>query len=331
VSSSAGVETDGQRYSQVQFTGDGVLVLDKPAGFTSHDVVQQVKRTLGAAKAGHSGTLDPFATGVLVVLINGATKLAPFLADQEKTYRFNLYFGVETDTQDSTGRVVARLPCKPLQEREIKEASAGFVGEIVQTVPRYSAVRVGGERLYRLARRGVEVTPPSRKVQIKKLTFCELNWPEATFEVTCSKGTYVRSLGVDLARCLNCNGHVSQLRRLTSDGFDLRQAVTPRQVEQIMAADELTRVLITPAEALAGYPKLRVSHPDAKRIRQGGTLDSTQFLAPEPGQGWTAGPFKVLDPEDNLVAVVSKAAKAANDRQDREIIFKTLRVFGSVF
>ena len=330
MSSSAGVKSGGQRYSQVQCTADGVLVLDKPAGFTSHDIVQQVKRTLGAARAGHSGTLDPFATGVLVVLINGATKLAPFLVDQEKTYRFNLYFGVETDTQDSTGRVVTELQCEPLQEGEIKEACAGFVGEIVQTVPRYSAVRVGGERLYRLARRGVEVTPPSRKVQIKKLTFCELNWPEATFEVTCSKGTYVRSLGVDLARSLNCNGHVSQLRRLSSDGFDLKQAVTPEQLEQIVAADELTRVLITSAEALAGYPQLRVSHPDAKKIRQGCTLDSTQFVSPEPGQDWTSGPFKVLDPDENLVALVSKAAKVVNDSEDEEIIFKTLRVFGSV-
>ncbi len=330
MNSNAGVKTDGQRYSQVQFTGDGVLVLDKPAGFTSHDIVQQVKRTLGAAKAGHSGTLDPFATGVLVVLINGATKLAPFLGDHDKAYRFNLYFGVETDTQDSTGRVVARQPCEPLQAREIKEVCAEFVGEIVQTVPRYSAVRVGGERLYHLARRGVEVTPPRRKVQIKKLTFCGLNWPVATFEVTCSKGTYVRSLGVDLARCLNCNGHVNQLRRLSSDGFDLEQAVTPKQLEQIMAADELTRVLITSAEALVGYPELRVTHPDARKIRQGGILDSTQFLGPEPGQDCTAGPFKVLDPDDNLVAVVSEAAKAANDREDRQIIFKTLRVFGSV-
>ena len=103
--------------TQARFTGDGVLVVDKPAGFTSHDVVQKVKRKLGAAKVGHSGTLDPFATGVLVLLINGATKLAPFLAEHEKTYLFDVSFGVETDTQDSTGKVVARQPCKPLQDR----------------------------------------------------------------------------------------------------------------------------------------------------------------------------------------------------------------------
>jgi tRNA pseudouridine55 synthase len=325
------VKANKNKQGRAQFAGDGVLVVDKPTGLSSHDVVQQVKRTLGAAKVGHSGTLDPSATGVLVVLINGATKLAPYLAEHEKNYRFKLYFGVETDTQDSTGRVVARLRCEPFQEREIKEACAAFIGEIVQTVPRYSAVRLGGQRLYRLARRGVEVTPPQRKVQIKKLTFCELNWPEATFEVTCSKGTYVRSLGVDLARRLDCNGHISQLRRLGSDGFDLKRAVSLKYLEEMVGKAELNRLLITPAEALAGYAGVRVSHLDAKRIRQGGTLDSTQLLGLEPGQDCVAGPLKVLDPDDNLVAMVSKAAKAANDRQDREIIFKTLRVFGSVF
>ncbi len=330
MSSRPGVKENGERCSQGQFTSDGVLVLDKLAGFTSHDVVQQVKRILGAAKVGHSGTLDPFATGVLVVLINGATKLAPFLSDQEKTYRFNLYFGIETDTQDSTGRVVARRPCEPLQDREIKEACAAFIGEIVQTVPRYSAVRVGGQRLYRLTRRGIEITPPRRRVQIKKLTFCEMHWPEVTFEVTCSKGTYVRSLGVDLAHWLNCNGHVSQLRRLSNGGFDLKQTVTPKQLEEIAATGELNRLLITPAEALAGYPVLRVSHLAARRIRQGGTLESTQFIGPGPGRAMIAGPYRVLDPDNNLVAMVSSSVKAANDTKQREIVFKTLRVFGSV-
>lgn len=330
MSSDPGVKINGEWHGRGQPTGDGVLVLDKPTGLTSHDVVQQVKKTLGAGKAGHSGTLDPLATGVLVVLINGATKLTPFLAGHEKTYRFGLYFGVETDTQDSTGRVVKRLACKQLQEKEIKEACAGFTGEITQTVPRYSAVRVGGQRLYRLARRGIEMNPPSRKVQIKKLTFCDLNWPEATFEVTCSRGTYVRSLGVDLARCLKCNGHISQLRRLRSDGFDLHQAVTLEQLEEIVAAGKLNRVLITPSEALYAYPELRVSHLAAKRIRQGGILDSRQFLGPEPGRGWSGGPFKVLDPDNNLVAMVSESTKAVNDNRKREIIFKTLRVFGSV-
>ena len=167
-----------QAYDQAKFTANGVLVLDKPTGLTSHDVVKEVKNRLGAAKVGHSGTLDPFATGVLILLINRATKLAPFLLDQDKRYRFTVHFGVETDTQDSTGRVVASCPCGPLPEGEISKGCAAFLGDIEQRVPRFSAVRVGGQRLYRLARQGIEVTPPCRTVKIKNLDLCELNWPE---------------------------------------------------------------------------------------------------------------------------------------------------------
>jgi tRNA pseudouridine55 synthase len=189
---------------------------------------------------------------------------------------------------------------------------------------------VKGQRLYHLARRGVEVTPPNRKVEIKALSFCELRWPEATFEVTCSKGTYVRSLGVDLARHLNCSGHVSQLRRLASGGFNLRQAVTLEQLEESMARGELHQLLMTSAQALDCYPELRVSPLDAKRIRQGFALDSIQFLDPGSSPGWPAGTYKVLDPDNNLVAMVSKAAKVANDRHEGGVTFKTLRVFGAV-
>ena len=330
MSSITSMQTTSGLKNQATFTGDGVLVVDKPAGFTSHDVVQKVKRRLGAAKVGHSGTLDPFATGVLVLLINSATKIAPFLADHEKKYVFDVFFGVETDTHDSTGKVVARQPCKSLEEREVRAACEAFIGEIEQTVPHYSAVRVKGQRLYQLARRGVEVTPPKRKVKIKDLSLCELRWPEATFEVTCSRGTYVRSLGVDLARHLNCNGHVSQLRRLASGEFTLRQAVTLEQLEEKLARNALHQVLITSVQALDCYPELRVSHLDAKRIRQGSTLDSIQFLDPGPSPGWPAGPHKVLDPDNNLVAMVSRAAKAANDGQEEGVTFKTLRVFGTV-
>ena len=311
-------------YGQAKFTANGVLVLDKPTGLTSHDVVKEVKRILGAAKVGHSGTLDPFATGVLILLINGATKLAPFLLEQEKTYRFSVHFGVETDTQDSTGRVVATHPCVALPEGEIRKACAAFVGEIEQTVPRFSAVRVGGKRLYWLARQGVDVTPPCRTVKIKNLYLCDLSWPEVTFEVTCSKGTYVRSLGVDLAFHLNCNGHVSKLRRLASGGFDLKQALTLEQFKQVVEKGELGQRLITPAEALADYPELRVTYGAANNIRQGGSLNSTEFIEPKCS---LEGPYRVLDPDNKLVAMVARSGEAINDGHEGEITFKTLRVF----
>jgi tRNA pseudouridine55 synthase len=312
-------------YLQSKFTDNGVLVIDKPTGLTSHDVVNQVKRRLGAAKVGHSGTLDPFATGLLVVLINGATKLAPFLLDQDKRYRFTVSFGVETDTQDSTGRVVATHKCGALPEDELRKACAIFLGDIEQTVPRFSAVRVGGQRLYRLARQGVHVAPPRRTVRIKHLHLCKLSWPEVTFEVTCSKGTYVRSLGVDLARHFNCRGHVSKLRRLASGGFELRQALTLEQFKHIVDRGELGQNLITPAKALSNYPEIRVTYLAANNIRQRGSLSSREFLATESS---LEGPYKVLDPDNNLVAIVSRVDEGSNDGHKGEIRFKTLRVFG---
>jgi tRNA pseudouridine55 synthase len=311
-------------YGQAKFTANGVLVLDKPTGLTSHDVVKEVKDRLGAAKVGHSGTLDPFATGVLILLINRATKLAPFLLDQDKRYRFTVNFGVETDTQDSTGRVVATYPCGPLPEGAIRKACVAFLGDIEQRVPRFSAVRVGGQRLYRLARQGVDVTPPCRTVKIKNFDLCDLSWPEVTFEVTCSKGTYVRSLGADLACHLNCSGHVSKLRRLASGGFDLRQALTLEQFEKIVDKGELGQNLITPAQALSNYPELRVSDVVANTIRQGGRLNSREFLDSEFS---LEGPYRVLDPDNNLVAMVAKSGQGANDGHKGEITFKTLRVF----
>ena len=327
MSSSLGMQTTRELNTLAKFTSDGVLIVDKPAGFTSHDVVEVVKKKLGATKVGHSGTLDPFATGVLVLLINGATKLAPFLLDQDKRYRFTVSFGVETDTQDSTGRVVATCLCGPLSEGEISKACAAFLGDIEQRVPRFSAVRVRGQRLYRLARQGIEVTPPCRTVQIKNFDLCDLNWPEVTFEVTCSKGTYVRSLGADLAYHLNCSGHVSKLRRLASGGFDLGQALTLEQFEQIVYKGELGQKLISPAQALSNYPELRVSEVVASTIRQGGRLNSREFL---DSQSSLEGPYRVLDPDNNLVAMVAKSGQVANDGHKGEITFKTLRVFGRI-
>jgi tRNA pseudouridine55 synthase len=311
-----------------RFTGDFVLVLDKSEGLTSHDVVQRVKKKLRAAKVGHSGTLDPFATGVLILLVNGATKLSPFLVDLEKTYRFTVVFGVSTDTHDSTGKVVGHSECEPLPTNKIERACKDFIGEIEQKVPLYSAVKVGGKRLYRLARQGVVITPPSRTVRIRRFSLCELYWPKATFEVTCSKGTYIRSLGVDLATHLGCKGHVSQLRRLQSGGFRLGQAATLEELDDIIARGELSQVLLSPLEALEGYPELRVSHETANRIRQGGVLDFAEVLGSDRGRDWPAGPYRVADPESSLVAMVAKQTDVLNDLQEGEIRFKTLRVFG---
>lgn len=310
----------------VRLTGDGVLILDKPAGCTSHELVLRVKGMLDAAKVGHGGTLDPFATGVLVVLVNDATKLSPYLAGEDKCYRFTLAFGVETDTLDSTGSVVARYIGPPLQDAEVREASSALTGDIDLVVPRYSAVRVGGERLYRLARRGLSVEPPTRRARIRSLVLLEFRWPEATFETTCSKGTYVRSLGAEIGRHLRCGAHVSRLRRLRSGSFTLDQALTPTQLAAAVAEGRLDQVMIPAGRALKEFPDLRVSHVGARRLRQGVALGLAEPLGDNGGRGWPEGLYRVLDPDDQLVALV---ARSNTEQMGEEVAFETLRVFGT--
>jgi tRNA pseudouridine55 synthase len=307
-------------------TGDGLLILDKPANCTSHELVRQVKRMLGADKVGHGGTLDPFATGVLVVLVDGATKLSPYLAGEDKSYRFDVVFGVETDTLDSTGSVVARYAGPALQEDDVREACSALTGEIDLVVPRYSAIRVGGERLYRLARRGVLVEPPRRLASIRTLALLKFRWPEATFETSCSKGTYIRSLGAYLGRYLHCGAHVSRLRRLRSGSFTLDQALTPLQLAAVVARGHLNRVIIPSAQALKRFPDLRVSHLGARRLRQGVALGRAEPLGDNAGRGWSEGLYRVLDPDDQLVALV---ARSNTEQTGEEVAFETLRVFGT--
>jgi len=306
--------------------GDGLLILDKPAGCTSHELVQRVKKMLGADKVGHGGTLDPFATGVLVVLVNEATKLSPYLAGEDKCYRFTLVLGVETDTLDSTGGVVARYTGPVLCEDEVREACSALAGELDLEVPRYSAVRVGGERLYRLARRGVSVKPPTRRVSVRSLDLLDFRWPEATLEMVCSKGTYVRSLGAHLGRRLRCGAHVSGLRRLRSGSFTLEQAVALTELAAAAAAGQLTRIMIPAAEGLKEFPDLRVSHVGARRLRQGVALGRAEPMGDNDGRGWPPGLYKVLDPDDRLVAVVARANTA---QMGEKASFETLRVFGT--
>jgi tRNA pseudouridine55 synthase len=281
---------------------------------------------LGADKVGHGGTLDPFATGVLVLLVNEATKLSPYLAGEDKCYRFTLVLGVETDTLDSTGSVVARYTGPVLREDELTEACSALTGELDLEVPRYSAVRVGGERLYRLARRGVPVQPPTRRVSIRSLVLLDFRWPEVTFETICSKGTYVRSLGAHLGRRLRCGAHVSRLRRLRSGSFTLEQAVTPTELATTVTAGELTRIMIPAAEGLKEFPDLRVSYVGARRLRQGVALGRVEPLGDNGGRGWPQGLYRVLDPDDRLVALVTRSK---TEQMSEEAPFETLRVFGT--
>ncbi|NOS36161.1 MAG: tRNA pseudouridine(55) synthase TruB [Deltaproteobacteria bacterium] len=204
----------------------GVLVIDKPGGMTSHDVVMRVRRILGVKKVGHTGTLDPMATGLLPLCIGGATKIARFLEGGEKEYRATIKFGVETDTYDAEGKVVAESDTSGVSEEMVVEALAQFKGKIQQIPPMYSAVKIGGTPLYKLARKGITVEREPKEVEISAIDVEEFTMPLLTMKITCSKGTYIRTLCHDLGSVVGCGAHLVALRRTRSGYYSIQNAIT---------------------------------------------------------------------------------------------------------
>ena len=204
---------------------DGLLLIDKPTGITSHDVVDVIRRKFGLRRVGHGGTLDPLATGLLILLVGAATRTASSFLGADKTYLATLRLGVSTDTQDITGTVVETRPVEPFTRDQLEKICDRFRGEIEQTLPAYSAVRIGGKRSYELARAGKVVPPQLRQVMIHQLKILAIHPTEVEFEVTSSKGTYIRTLCADIGAALGCGGTLSQLRRTRIGAFTLDQAV----------------------------------------------------------------------------------------------------------
>lgn len=249
----------------------GWLVLDKPQGMTSTKAVTRVRRLYEAEKAGHAGTLDPLATGVLPIALGEATKTVPFAVDGAKEYRFTIHFGAETDTDDAEGKIVSRNDRRP-SRAEIEAALPEFIGKIEQVPPRYSAVRVDGARAYDLARdeEAFELSP--RTVSIERLTLVDHpDKDRCVLEARCGKGTYVRALARDLGRALGTFGHVEALRRIRVGAFGEERSVPLAKLETIAEGghDALLGVL-EPVEAPLGeLPALTLSGPDADRLRRG--------------------------------------------------------------
>ena len=204
---------------------EGLLLIDKPEGLTSHDVVDQIRRRFKVRRVGHGGTLDPAALGLLILLVGRATRYARLLLSADKTYHSTLRLGVMTDTQDSQGKILETRPVGPLERQQIEEACSRFRGEIQQKVPAYSAVRIQGRRFYDLARAGKPVPSRSRRVLIHELQVLDIRLPEVDLKVTCSSGTYVRTLCADIGEALGCGGHLSHLVRTRVGPFSLDQAV----------------------------------------------------------------------------------------------------------
>lgn len=204
---------------------DGILIIDKPSGMTSHDVCQHFKQTLPVKKVGHAGTLDPLATGVLVILLDNACKLQPVFMGKNKVYQFTLRLGVTTDSYDADGKIKSEADVPSDALLRMKQALPDFLGEIEQVPPVFSAIRKNGQRLYKLARKGIEVKPDPRRVRIDSLEILEADLPDVTLRVSCSCGTYVRSIAHDLGAKIGCGAHVTALRRLRSEPFGVEEAI----------------------------------------------------------------------------------------------------------
>jgi tRNA pseudouridine55 synthase len=278
----------------------GVLVVDKPAGITSHAAVAEVARRLRAARAGHAGTLDPMATGVLLVCLGEATKIAGLLIADDKGYDGELELGRETDTLDREGRVVReRVAEAAAVDRDaLAAAMARLVGSIDQVPPMYSAVRQGGRRVHELARAGREVERASRRVEVRRFELLSFDPPRAAFAVDCSKGTYVRSLVADVGETLGCGAHLTALRRTRSGGFGLERALPLAEVNP----DTVTGPgrLIGPAEALSHLPRIELTQAQAAAAQTGKPLSWNDLsTAPAP-----LGPVCLLAPEGHLLALV---------------------------
>lgn len=247
----------------------GWLVVDKPAGITSTAVVNKVKWAFGAQKAGHAGTLDPAATGVLAVALGEATKTVPFVTDAMKAYRFCVRFGQATTTDDAEGAVIDTSDLRA-DDATLKEALHGFVGEIMQVPPAFSAVKVDGERAYDLAREGTAVDLAARPLWVEELVLVDRpDADHAILEMTCGKGGYVRSVARDLGRQLGSLGHVLWLRRLWSGPFHAEDGVTMDEIERLAGTEEIDALLRPLEEGLAGLPELRCPEASVARLRNG--------------------------------------------------------------
>ncbi len=258
---------------------DGWVALDKSVGLTSTQAVSRLKRIYNAQKAGHAGTLDPLASGILPVAFGEATKTVPFVQDGEKAYRFTVLWGVETDTDDSDGRAMRESAVRP-ERAAIEALLPQFVGEIMQTPPQFSAIKIAGERAYDIAREGELVDLKPRAVKIRSLTLIDASQEDATFVMECGKGAYVRALARDLGRILGCFGHVTALRRTRVGPFLEEDAYTLDEIEtQNMAAEALLSV----EAGLAELPCVVVDRDTAARLRRGGSVILRGRDAPHEG------------------------------------------------
>jgi len=313
--------------SKIQNMIDGILIIDKPAGFTSHDVVAKTRRILKTKRVGHTGTLDPFATGVIVILVGRATRLAQFLDKDIKEYEAVVRFGFETNTGDFTGSPKeSRITNYELRITEIKNALENFRGEIRQTPPMFSAKKVGGKKLYELARKGIEIEREPVRVKIYEIEIIEpqihadehglkskeqktkdklreatpdsrLRTSDLKFRVVCSAGTYIRTLAEDIGKKIGIGAHLVALRRIRAGRFNLSKSITLEKLEEIVSSDKHNEIFISMSEAVSHLPEIKLSTEEVLKVKNG------MKLTFEIEDVWDNQAIRLLDENNNLVAV----------------------------
>ncbi len=290
----------------------GVLVIDKPVGMTSHDVVQAIRLGTGIRRAGHTGTLDPRASGVLVILVGPAVRLSEYVSASDKRYQAVIRLGASTDTYDADGRFTQQTSAPVnVTEHQFEETLKQFIGEIEQTPPPYSAVKVQGRRAYDMAREGEEVDLAPRKITVHHLEVLEWAPPEVVVDVHCSSGTYVRSLANDMGNALGCGGYLVGLRRTKSGRFSLRDATPLRKLQEAFRAGNWYQFLIPAAEALGDWPAIELDPDQVEAVKHGHRI---------PAAADATGMVRGVSMAGELVALL-ELDEATHEWQPKKVFF----------
>ena len=310
---------------------NGVLSVAKPAGWTSHDVVEKIRRSLGLSKVGHAGTLDPMATGVLPVLLGKGTRVSEYLIEWEKEYVAVLRLGQETDTQDATGVITQELPIAGIGESAIREVAAQFLGTIQQVPPMYSALKVEGRALYKMARAGKTVTRKPRSITIHRLEILSVEIPDVVIRVTCSKGTYIRTLCSDMGKALGVGGHLRELCRTRVGPFHIDDAVSPLEINTEFLLREQNRLVWGLDTVLNHLPAVEICSSMVTRALNGAPIPRSEvscICEKIPGTDPQSEILRVKDPSGQLLGL-GKFASAGNNNESGDkppLVF--VKVFG---
>lgn len=304
---------------------DGILLIDKPAGPTSHDVVAYLRRLLAVKKVGHTGTLDPIASGLLIICLGEATKIVRHLMNEYKTYLAILRLGQVTTTQDCTGEIISEREWRDITVEQVQDILSKFVGRITQTPPAYSALKLTGRTAYRLARKGKPIKLAAREIEIKKLSLDWYEPPQIAITVTCSKGTYIRTLAHDIGQQLKIGAHLESLRRIAIGKWSLDQAVSISQIEELNQQGAIESRIIPIAEALT-LPKVWVQEGFARNIRNGPDLTKDDIVRLN-GYFEAKQAVQLIDPAGKTIAI-GTALKAHDQllQNQTDAIFEYQRV-----